>query len=163
MSDQTPAATKPKVKIERNRQDLKKTVKKVKAKQSAFLLTINTNQRYKDDDKNIKNDIEVFESVINQILENIDNYVKLPEGVTWNNDTIEDVSIKYTIEKGQKKNCLHVHIFLVFKHHTKVLLDYDKIRSKIKTDLGLNDIFMQNKLVRNSGAFNIEEYLDKLV
>lgn len=163
MSDQAPAATKPKVKIERNRQDLKKKEKKVKAKQSAFLLTINTNQRYQDNDENLQNDIEVFEDTINSILENIDNYVKLPEGVTWNNDTIEDVSIKYTIEKGQKKNCLHVHIFLVFKHYTKVLLDYDKIRTKIKTDLGLNDIFMQNKLVRNAGSFNIEEYLDKLV
>ena len=40
-------SNKPKVKISGKIQDLNKTIKNIKAKQSNFLLTINTNQQYK--------------------------------------------------------------------------------------------------------------------
>ena len=35
--------------------------------------------QYKEDDTHLKNDIEIFDNCINQLLNNIDEYIKLPE------------------------------------------------------------------------------------
>ena len=152
---------KPTIKIKGIVQDLKKKEKNKSHLASNFLLTINTNQQYKDTDKGLENDIEVFENTIKDILNNIDSYVNLPEGDKWDDDTIKDVDIDYTIERGTIKNQLHIHILFKFKHFTKIQLNYSKIKDKIKKDLGLNNIYMYNKLVRNSGNDNIINYLDK--
>ena len=63
--------SKPILKIKGKIQDLEKTIKNIKPKQSNFLLTINTNQQYKDSDKHLKDDIEIFDHTINQLLKNI--------------------------------------------------------------------------------------------
>ena len=47
------------------------------------------------------------------------------------------------------------------KHFSKVLLNYEKIKAKICGDLGLENIYMLNKLIRNSGSDNIIDYLNK--
>ena len=152
---------KPTIKVKGVVQDLEKIEKNKKPLNSNFLLTINTNQQYKNDDKGLQNDIEIFEDTIKEVLSNIDNYVTLPEGDKWDDDTIKDVDIDYTIERGTIKNQLHIHILFKFKHFTKIQLNYQKIKDKIKNDLGLNNIYMYNKLVRNSGNDNILSYLDK--
>ena len=152
---------KPTIKVKGVVQDLEKKEKNKKPLNSNFLLTINTNQQYKNDDKGLQNDIEIFEDTIKEVLSNIDNYVTLPEGDKWDDDTIKDVDIDYTIERGTIKNQLHIHILFKFKHFTKIQLNYQKIKDKIKKDLGLNNIYMYNKLVRNSGNDNILSYLDK--
>ena len=154
-------SNKPIIKIKGAVQDLQKKVKNKKPSNSNFLLTINTNQQYLDSDANLQNDIEVFEDTIKDILNNIENYVNLPEGDLWDDDTIKDIDIDYTIERGTIKNQLHIHILFKFKHFTKIQLNYQKIKDKIKKDLGLTNIYMNNKLVRNSGNDNILAYLDK--
>ena len=52
-----------------------KKEKNIKPKQSNFLLTINTNQQYKDDDEHLDNDIEVFDSTIKNLLNNVEQYI----------------------------------------------------------------------------------------
>ena len=125
---------KPLIKIKGAVQDLKKKEKNKKPLNSNFLLTINTNQQYKDNDDGLDNDIEVFEHTIQTILNNIDQYVSLAEGDKWDDDTIKDVDIDYTIERGTIKNQLHIHILFKFKHFTKIQLNYQKIKEKIKKD-----------------------------
>ncbi len=49
---------KPDIKIKGNIQDMKKKENNIKPKHSNFLLTINTNQQYKDDDEHLQDDIE---------------------------------------------------------------------------------------------------------
>jgi len=154
-------SNKPTIKIKGAVQDLEKKVKNKKPLNSNFLLTINTNQQYKDNDKGLQNDIEVFEICISNILENVDQYINLPEGDLWDDDTIKNVEIDYTIERGTIKNQLHIHILFKIKHFTKIQLNYQKIKDKIKKDLGLTNIYMYNKLVRNSGNDNILSYLEK--
>ena len=139
---------KPTIKIKGAVQDLQKKEKNKKPLNSNFLLTINTNQQYKDNDNGLQNDIEIFEDTIKDILNNIDNYVSLAEGDKWDDDTIKDVDIDYTIERGTIKNQLHIHILFKFKHFTKIQLNYIKIKEKIKKDLGLNNIYLYNRLVR---------------
>ena len=154
--------TAPIVKVRGRKQNMEKKVKNPTPKKSNFLLTINLNTRYKDDDPHFNDDIEIFDKTINDILNNVQEYIKLPNSTDWNDDTIKDVDIDYTIEKGEKKNCLHVHILFKFKHFTKIQLNYEKIKQKITGDLGLENIYMYNKLVRNSGNDNILDYLAKM-
>ena len=119
---------KPLIKVKGKIQDLKKVEKNIKPKQSNFLLTLNTNMQYKEDDKHLKDDIEIFENCINQLLNNIDEYVKLPENDIWDDKTIKNCDIDYTIERGMKKGQLHIHIMFKIKHFTKIQLNYDKIK-----------------------------------
>ena len=66
-------------------------------------------------------------------------------------------------QNEDKKGQLQIHILFKIKHHTKIQLNYDKIKDKIKTDLGLENIYMQNKLIRMSNNDSIVEYLNKYV
>ena len=154
---------KPIIKVKGKVQDYNKTIKNEKAKYSNFLLTINTNQQYKEGDEGLENDTAMLEETIQKVLNNINDYVKLPECIEWNDDTIQDVDIDYVVEKGLKKGQIHCHILFKIKHNTKVLLDYEKIKKTVCDDLGLNNVYMLNKLVRNSGNTNILEYLNKYV
>ena len=71
-------SNKPIIKIKGQVQDMNKKEKNVKPKQTNFLLTINTNQQYKDDDENLQNDSDVFDESIKDLLNNIDQYINLP-------------------------------------------------------------------------------------
>ena len=104
-------SNKPLIKVKGKVQDLQKAIKIIKPKQSNFLLTLNTNQQFKEHDPHLKDDIEIFDNCINQLLNNIDEYVKLPEGDVWDDNTIKNVDIDYTIERGTKKGQLHNKTF----------------------------------------------------
>ncbi len=154
---------KPVLKIKGKVQNIEKKEKNKPLMKTNFLLTINTNQQYKDNDKHLDDDIKIFENTIQDILNKIDEFINLPQGDKWDDETIKDVDIDYTIERGTKKGQLHIHILFKFKHHTKIQLNYQKIKEAITKQLGLKNIYMYNKLVRNSGNDNIIEYLNKYV
>ena len=156
-------SNKPIIKIKGQVQDMKKKEKNVKPKQTNFLLTINTNQQYKDNDEHLKDDIEIFDASIKELLNNIDQYINLPETDKWDDHFIKDFDIDYVLERGQKKGQLHIHILFKIKHFTKIQLNYDKIKNKIKDDLGLKNIYMQNKLIKMSNNDSIVDYLNKFV
>ena len=153
--------SKPLIKVKGKVQDLKKVEKNIKPKQSNFLLTINTNMQYKEDDKHLKDDIEIFDHTINQVLNNVDEYINLPENDKWDDDTIKNVDIDYTIERGLKKGQLHIHIMFKIKHFTKIQLNYNKIKEKICNDLGLKNVYMYNRLLRPNDSDNVQDYLNK--
>jgi len=149
------------IKVRGGIQDLKKKQKNEKILSSNFLLTINTNQRYGDDDEDLENDIEIFDETMKEILNNIPSYVNLPKGIKFDEEHIKNVDIDYVIEKGTKHNQLHIHAMIKFRHNTRIQLNYQKIKTKITTDLGLNNIYLNNRLIRNSGSENILDYLNK--
>ena len=154
---------KPIIKVSGKVQNLEKVIKNVKPKQTNFLLTINSNQQYKDDDKHLKDDIEIFDGSINQLLNNIDDYIKLPDDVSWNDKTIKSCDIDYTIERGTKKRQLHIHIMFKIRHFTKIQLNYDKIKTKICNDLELNNVYMYNRLLKPNESDNVEDYINKYI
>ena len=154
---------KPLIKVKGKVQDLKKKEKYIKPKSSSFLLTINTNQQFKEDDPHLKDDIDIFDHTINQILNNVDEYINLPENDKWNDDFIKNVDIDYTIERGLKKGQLHIHIMFKIKHFTKIQLNYNKIKEKICNDLGLKNVYMYNRLLRPNDSDNVEDYLNKYI
>ena len=153
---------KPQIKIKGKIQDMNKKEKNVKPKHSNFLLTINTNQQYKDNDEHLQDDIEIFDESIKTILNNIDQYINLPETDKWDDNTIKDVDVDYVIERGGKKGQLHIHILFEFKHHSHLQLNYEKIKDKLKTDLGLDNVYMYNRLIRHNGSENVLDYLSKM-
>ena len=61
-------SNKPLIKVKGNIQDLKKVIKNVKPKQSNFLLTLNTNQQFKEDDPRLKDDIEYIRWLYKSII-----------------------------------------------------------------------------------------------
>ena len=152
---------KPVLKIKGKVQDIQKKEKNKQLMKTNFLLTINTNQQYKDNDKHLDDDIKIFENTIQEILNKIDEFINLPQGDKWDDATVREADIDYTIERGTKKGQLHIHILFKFKHHTKIQLNYQKIKEAITKRLGLSNIYMYNKLVRNSGNDNIIDYLNK--
>ena len=156
-------SNKPLVKVKGNIQNLEKVIKNIKPKQSNFLLTLNTNQQFKVDDPHLKDDIEIFDESISKLLNNIDQFIKLPEGDTWNDKLIKDCDIDYTIERGLNKGQLHIHIMFKIKHFTKIQLNYDKIKKQICDDLGLKNIYCFNRLLKPNQSDNVEDYLNKYI
>jgi hypothetical protein len=158
--------SKPKIKVSGKVQNMAITnteSKKVVPKKTNFLLTMNLNQSYKPDDPNLQNDIEIFDGVIQDILNNLDQYINLPDGTQWNDDIIKDVKCDYVIERGLKFGFLHTHIMISIEHFTNVKLDYAKVKDKVKNELGLINFHLNNKIIKNNGNVNILEYLDKYV
>jgi hypothetical protein len=100
---------------------------------------------------------------LKNVIQPIEEQYKDSKNIILNGDEehIKNVDIDYTIEKGTKNNQLHIHIMLKFRHKTKIQLNYQKIKTKITTDLGLNNIYLNNRLIRNSGSENILDYLNK--
>ena len=48
-------------------------------------------------------------------------------------------------------------------HFTKVQLIYDKIKNKICTDLGLNNIYVYNRLLKPNESENVKDYINKYI
>ena len=94
--------SKVKVKVTGNIQDLKKVEKNIKPKQTNFLLTINLNQSYKEGDEHLDNDIKIFDHTIKDILDNVDKYIKLPEG-DWNDEKKKMLTLIIQLREVKKK------------------------------------------------------------
>ena len=156
-------SNKPIIKVSGKVQNLQKVIKNIKPKQSNFLLTLNTNMQYKEDDPHLNDDIEIFDNSINKLLNNIDEYINLPPNDIWDDKLIKDCNIDYTIERGLKKGQLHIHIMFKIKHFTKVQLNYDKIKKQICDDLGLKNIYCYNRLLKPNDSDNVQDYLNKYI
>ena len=138
----------PDIKVKGKIQNLEKIQKNLKPIHSNFLLTINTNQQYKDNEKHLENDIQIFETVIQNVLNNVDKYVNLPKEDKWDDDTIKDINIDYIIERGTKKGQIHCHALIKFTHFTKLQLNYKKMKEKVQNELGLKNIYLNNLFIQ---------------
>ena len=150
----------PKIKVKGGVSNFAQKTKAEKPRHTKFFLTVNTNQHFKDDDQDLENDTTFFNEVIGDIMEHIDQYLKLPPGDTFD-DKVDDVQIDYVVEKGTKKGFLHCHIFLKFIHRTDLKLNYVTLKKKFCDDLGLPNLHMKNIIVKRSSDDNVLEYLDK--
>ena len=100
---------------------------------------------------------------INELLNNIDQYIKLQEGHHWNDELIKNCDIDYTIERGLKKGQLHIHIMFKIRHFTKIQLNYEKIKKNICDELGLNNIYMYNRFLKPNESENVKDYINKYI
>jgi hypothetical protein len=156
--------SKPEIKITSRKQNINKIEKNKKPIHSNFFITLNLNQQYhKDEHKaNIDDDMEIFDGLLVEFLNHIEHYVRLPEGVEYNDNNVKDVSADYVVELGSIKKQIHAHIMVKFTHHTKIQLNFGKIKEFFKKKLGLKNVYMQAKLLRMSSSENIIDYLEKM-
>lgn len=154
----------PIIKIRGGRQG-KNTEKAPKVKRSAFFLTISTNQRYAENDPNIENDEEVFEDSIKSVLEDLGKYIRFrADGHTWESGKIHSVEVDYTVERG-RTNQIHAHILIKIKHDSNIQLKYGDIKEKICNDLGLDNLYVNNKLLGANawGGDFLRDYVNKML
>lgn len=151
------------LKISGGRQKREKA--KEKSKYSCFLVTINTNQRYKADDQYMESDSEFFENIVRtEILEKLPDYVNvMQEGHSWSNDHIDGVDVDYILERGEKYNALHAHILIKIKHRSKVQLNYKTMKQRVVERLGLKNVYFDCKLVRPTSDDWLKDYIYKTV
>jgi hypothetical protein len=107
--------------------------------------------------------MEIFEDIINKLLNAIEHYIRLPEGVQYNDDTIKDVSADYVVEVGSIKKQIHTHIMMNFTHFTRIQLHFQKIKAFFEKELRLKNVYFQAKLLKPSASDNIIDYLEKMV
>ena len=141
-----------KLNITGNVQKLDKQIKNQKVKNSTFLLTINTNCSYKETDKHLEDDIKIFDDCVNNVLNNIDKYIK-SDG--FDSEKVKTADIDYTIERGGERGFIHCHILLNFSHTTRIQLDVKLIKQK--------NVYINNKLIKNYQNQNILSYINKYV
>jgi hypothetical protein len=157
-------AEQPTVKIRGGRQG-KNTERAAKVKRSAFFLTISTNQRYAEDDPNIENDEAVFEESIQSVLQDMGKYIRFrADGHSWTSGKIQSVEVDYTVERG-RTNQIHTHILIKIKHDSNIQLDYGAIKKKICDDLGLDNLYVNNKLLgQNAWSHDVLlSYVNKML
>jgi len=108
----------------------------------------------------IEQDTEFFDGVMSHVLNNIGDFVTIPEG-HWTDDFIKDTQVQYVIERGNKKGFLHFHSLIKIKHKTQVKLDLKKIREYVSKELGLTGIHIHVRIVKANSEEGILEYIDK--
>ena len=96
------------------------------------------------------------------MLNNIDQYIRLPDGIPFDEPHIKDVNVDYVIEVGDIRKQIHIHIMVKITHFSEVQLQYLDIKRDTKEALGLENIYFQSKLSRQSASDNILDYLDKM-
>ena len=156
-------SNKPKINVSGGVSDFQKKTRKPnpdKIRTSAFYLTLNSNQSYKEDDKMIEQDTEFFDGVMSHVLNNIGDFVTIPEG-HWTDDFIKDTQVQYVIERGNRRGFLHFHSLIKIKHKTQVKLDLKKIREYVSKELGLTGIHIHVRIVKANSEEGILEYIDK--
>ena len=154
--------SKPKVNIKGGISNFERIERKEKLTHSTFLLTLNTNQRYKTDDPHLKGDTQEFDNTLNGIMNNIEDYVKILTPHDEFNKSVESVDFDYAVELSSKTHTLHAHILVKFSHRTRLQLDFIKIRDVIKKELGLPSIHLNNRFIRSGQVENIIDYIDKM-
>ena len=58
---------------------------------------------------------------------------------------------------------LHIHIMFKICHFTKIRLIYDKIKNNFFTDLGLNNVYWYNILLKPNESENVQYYINKYI
>lgn len=129
---------------------------------SNYWITINTNKRFTGYEEDYQEFVDKFRAVIEEIFDkDLKRYVKINKpDHAYNTQYFKDVSSEAVIEKGGKNNTIHAHIMVKFAHRTSITLDYGDIRNKVMNEMGLDSLFMSNKLFRRADD-NLERYLYK--
>jgi uncharacterized protein YwqG len=129
-------------------------------RRSNFFLTLNTNKKFNPHSEEYQVFNNKFKQSLNEIYDDIGNYLKIKEaGATYDENVIV-VDIESGTEIGPKTGSAHSHTIISVKHNTLVQLDYEKMKEKIKRDLGLSNMYVNNKLFYNASQ-TLLDYVSK--
>lgn len=102
------------------------------------------------------------------MFDHIGDYITFLEpGHKWTKEYIKKSECESNIERGEKTDTIHAHIFVGISHYSKIQLDRKKIKEKICDDLGLKNIYISKIIVlrhnTNADRENFLEYARKNV
>lgn len=140
---------------------IKKMNIKDKIRHSNFYLTINSNKPIDMNDENDKLIVDRFENSLVEIFNKPENFIKIVSEGNYTMDYFRKLDVQIATELGPNTRLLHTHIIILITHGTKVRLDYEKIRNLV---CGLNDldnIYMNNIIIRGNNIDRLEDYLHK--
>lgn len=148
------------LKVKGGRSNFQRVEKQAVPKKSNFLITINTNKSYKKDDPHLESDSVFFEEKVKEMLNNLPNFLRFPEG-DWTENKIKDVDVDYVVEHGNAKGMLHGHVLIKVQHFSNLQVNFTKVKEYLRESLGLKNLYIQGKLVRPSSDQFLLEYINK--
>lgn len=116
-----------------------KPSKKAKDKLSAWLITINTNQRFGSVEE-AKEFMIGLQTATRNVLQRPKDIVVFTEaakarGEHWSPDVILNAMAKQGVEWSEDNHLVHVHAVIQFRHRSTIRLNYAAIKSKIQNHL----------------------------
>jgi hypothetical protein len=109
---------------------------RIKSKQSAWFLTINSNVRFEDNDQSIIEFAKYFRTVIEDLFNNKD---KLLSVLYVRNKSYpleyDSASSEFQLEKSPHTQMLHVHGIFLFIHHSNLLIRSKSLQNWILKEL----------------------------
>lgn len=113
--------------------------KKAKTRQSGWLLTLNTNQRFSSPAEALPF-MNGLRDALRQVLEHPRDIVQFTEsalarGDSWRPDVILKVKAKQGVEYSPKNHLVHVHAVVQIKHKSTIRLDYQRIKTSVQQQL----------------------------
>ena len=132
-----------------------------KSRRSNYFITINTNQKgFNKLSEEYEIFVEKFKKSLNEIYNNLENYVTIKEKNDSYDDNVRKIDIQSAVELGPKTNSIHAHINISFLHTTRLMLDFDKIKQHILSDLKIPNLYLNSKLY-HSNTMSLKDYLLK--
>lgn len=131
---------------------------------SYFLITINTNIPYNDVPQDL---IPKFQDAIKQIFYTDDGFTDIiddknnKDGI--NPKLIQGIQCTYCIEKGDKQERVHAHIYYQIDHRTKLHINKTRLTKSINDKLGIKSCYINIKVVPyvKDDKTSIMEYMAK--
>jgi hypothetical protein len=145
-------------------EEVKEKPKKEKKKQlrhSNFFMTLNTNQRYDEMNEEFAPFVAKFKASLQDLFNNhMKDIVKIKEGDS--EDDIRDVKTEFCVEKAPTTNTIHSHAIISISHYTNVQLDYKFITEYIKQQMGLDNLYLKNKVFYGANnSQTLKDYIEK--
>lgn len=147
--------------IKEDKQEKKQ--KKRQLKHSSFFVTINTNQRINKLSEEFIDFNEKFKLIMDKLFNNhMDDIIEFKLEDADPEKDIKNVNTEYAIEVGEKTGTIHSHSLISVSHYTLIQLNYEFIRDFIKTEMNLDNIYLNNRVVYGaSSTMNLQEYITK--
>ena len=145
-----------------------KEIKKEKNKSkqlrhSNFFITINTNQRFNPYSEECKIFKGKLQNAVDKLLtEKMNEIIEFKEEGEFNTEYIKNIDIQNALEIGPETNTVHSHTLLMINHYSNIKLNYKVINEFIKTELGLKNIYLNNRVAHGINSMNnLKDYLSK--
>jgi hypothetical protein len=143
--------TKPKVKKRVRITDVRNPIQNKKAKRpknSNFVFTINTNVRIGPYEEGLEDFCRKLRDCMYDMFEHLDNYVDFLEPEhSWIKEHVKKAECESEVERGEKLDQIHCHVFIGVAHYSKIRLNRQAIRNKVCQDMALNNVYISKILV----------------
>lgn len=132
-------------------------------KNSNFVFTINTNRQLGADDEELLPFCRKLKDVIDKnIFDKIEEHIVFLEpGHSWEKRYVKKAECDSNVERGDKFDQVHAHLFVGVSHYSKIRLNTSSIRQVLMKKLDLSGVYISKpKVLRGSTAGDLQRWLE---